>query len=544
VAGQIDLGSTIDGDFFRRRIEKHQCEKSLAYFVRAAWQTVEPGAEYFHNWHVDMICAHLEAITDELELDDGDIYNRLLINVPPGMMKSLLMVFWNAWEWGPRNMAHLRYVCVSHDMGNTIRDNMRVRQIIESDWYREFWGDRVQMKADQNAKTNFENTKGGFRIGASPGGVTGKRGDRVILDDPNSWESANSEAMRDTTNNWFRGALQLRLNRPKYSAIVCIMQRLHEDDVSGVILDGGLGYDAIILPMRYDPDRSAPTKLGFVDPREEPGELLFEARFPRKFVDRVEKTMGPYEVSGQHQQSPTPKGGGIIKDDWWLLLPAGSKYPPFDFVLASLDTAYTEKQENDYSAMTIWGVFSPTTSRTGATSIVNRHGGRGAVERFEIEGAPNIMLVYAWQERASFPDLVKKVAELCSEFKVDKLIIENKAAGISLEQEMRRTFATERFAVQLIDPKSLDKTARLYSVQSIFSEGMVWAPGKTWAEMVIRQVSSFPKGKHDDLVDTVSQALRHLRDIGILTRAPERLHDIEESMRYTGPTRPAPLYPA
>ena len=475
----------------------------------------------------------------------------------------LVAVFWPAWEWGPRNMPATRYVCLSHDMTNTIRDNVRMRRLVMSDWYQAYWGDRLKLTGDQNVKTYFENSATGFRQAASFDSVTGKRGDRIILDDPNSWDSANSEQQRMTTNEWFLGALQSRMNHPKRSAIIVIMQRLHEEDVSGVILEHGgtgLGYDHIMLPMRYDPHRGhlnplgpVSTKLGYDDPRREDGALLFAERFPLGYVDRIEKTMGPYEISGQHQQSPEPKGGGIIKDRWWQLWPQ-EKFPDWDYIIASLDTAYGEKQENDYSALTIWGVFSTRADQRATAQAptqpadryaeLDRYGRRtqNPEPRTIVEGAVKIMLMFAWREKLPFPKLVDKVLTTCREMAVDKIIIENKAAGISIAQELRRIIGGEEFGIQLLDTKSLDKVARLYSVQHLFSESMIYAPDKAWAEMVIREVSSFPKGKHDDLVDTVSQCLRHLRDIGVLTRAPERLQEIEFSKQYTG-RPPASLYP-
>ena len=145
--------------------------------------------------------------------------------------------------------------------------------------------------------------------------------------------------------------------------------------------------------------------------------------------------------------------------------------------------------------------------------------------------------------RSEFHDLVEKVAKTCTALKVDKLLVENKAAGISVSQELRRLYGYEGFAVQLSDPKSMDKLARLYSVQHLFAEKMVFAPDRPWVEEVITQVGQFPKGKHDDLVDTVSMSIRHLRDIGLLTRSPERIHELERQKVYPG-KQDVPLYPA
>jgi predicted phage terminase large subunit-like protein len=152
------------------------------------------------------------------------------------------------------------------------------------------------------------------------------------------------------------------------------------------------------------------------------------------------------------------------------------------------------------------------------------------------------MLMAAWQERLEMPDLVKKVIETCTKMKVDTLLVEAKASGISVSQELRRLYNNEDFGVHLINPGAIDKLSRLYSVQHLFSEGIVYAPDRHWSDLVIRQCEIFPKGTHDDLVDTVSMALRFMRDRGLLTRAPERIAEIDAGRRHVGKA-PTPLYP-
>lgn len=545
--GVIKLPRPVDRTGTLRAIEKRKCEISLAAFVRAAWHIIEPGQSYVHGWHIDFICAHLEAITNGQLNDDGTFYNRLLVNVPPGTMKSLLIgVFWPAWEWGPCNKPHMRYVCASHSLDLAIRDSLRMRRLVTSEWYQGLWGDRVKITGDQNAKAKFETTATGFRQACAFTGITGYRGDRVIVDDPHSVDDANSDAKRETVTTLFKEAVTSRLNNPDESAIVVVMQRLNEGDVSGVILDNDMGYDHIMLPMRFDPHRACVTRLGYADPRDVDGELLFPDRFPLHVVERDEAAMGPYATAGQYAQSPEPRGGGIIKDLWWKLWDR-NEYPGIEYVVASLDTAYTTKSENDPSALTIWGVFS-SPGEGQATRSVDRYGRTIEVAtsyQSEALGATaKVMMMYAWQGKLEIGDLVVKVEEICTRMRVDLLLIENKAAGHSVAQEIRRVFNSASFAVQMYDPKTLDKVARLYSIQHIFSEGMVYAPNKDWAEMVIRQTSSFPRGAHDDLVDTVSMGLKHLRDIGMLTRAPERMAEIEDSKVFHGNSGDAPLYNA
>lgn len=541
----LKLPHPIDVTAQLKAIEKRKCELSLVEFIKAAWHVIEPGQPYIHSWHVDFIAAHLTAITDGVQFDDGTYYNRLLINIPPGFSKSLILnVFWPAWEWGPRNMPHMRYVCVSHAQHLSIRDSIKMRRLVMGEWYQGHWGDRVQLVKDQNQTIKFETTATGFRQSAAAGSVTGARGDRFLIDDPLSVEDAMSATILESRKNWFLEAVPTRLNNPDKSAIIVIMQRLSELDTSGIILDNDMGYDAIVLPMRYEAARSYETKLGYVDPRTEEGELLFAERFPENVVSELEKSLGVYGTAGQLQQIPVPRGGGIIKPHWWQLWEEKT-YPNVEYIVLSLDTAYTEKQENDPSAFTIWGVFHQRTD-TKATRTVDRYGGviETSYSKFgeELGPTPKLMLMYSWSDRLEFHALVTHVAKYAKKYKVDKILIENKASGHSVAQELRRLFRNEDFHVQLLDPKGLDKVSRLHAVQHIFEEGMIYAPDTEWAEACIRQTSSFPKGKNDDIVDTVSQSLNHLRLTGFLTRSAERHRELEDDRQFHGNSANSPLY--
>lgn len=285
-------------------IEREACRRSLVEFIRSAWHVLEPGQPYVHGWHVDAIAEHLTAVSD------GEI-TRLLINIPPGTMKSMLTgVFWPAWEWGPRGAPHTRIIGASHEEGLAIRDTLKMRRLIASDWYQARWP--IALMGDQNAKTKFENDSTGFRQACAVGSMTGNRGDRVTWDDPHSVEAALSAPKRETALRVFQETLPTRLNSPKHSAIIVVMQRLHEADVSGHILESDLGYVHLMLPMEFEPDRRCTTLIGFTDPRTEEGELLFPARFPREVVDRDKKAMGAYATAGQLQQRPAPRAGGFF----------------------------------------------------------------------------------------------------------------------------------------------------------------------------------------------------------------------------------------
>lgn len=214
-------------------IERELCRRSLAEFAQRAWHVLEPGAELKWGWALDAICLHLEAVTD------GRI-TRLLMNVPPGSMKSLLTgVIWPAWEWGPRDMPEKRFIGTAHEETLAIRDSRKCRDLIKSEWYQELWP--LPLASDLDGKREFGNNRKGVRQARSFTSMTGVRGDRVILDDPSSADSANSETKLEATRIAFTETLPTRVNNDK-SAIVVVMQRLNEKDVSGVILSMGLPY--------------------------------------------------------------------------------------------------------------------------------------------------------------------------------------------------------------------------------------------------------------------------------------------------------------
>lgn len=242
------------------------------------------------------------------------------MNVPPGCMKSLLTgVIFPAWEWGPRALPSLRYLGTSHKEPLAIRDNMKCRRLIQSEWYQDRWP--VKLTSDQNEKKKFENNKTGFREAMAFTSMTGSRGDRVLLDDPLSVDGANSDADRMTAEITFTESLPTRLNNAK-SAKIVIMQRLHERDTSGIILAKELGYVHLCLPMEFEAERRCVTMLGFRDPRTEDGELLFPERFSREQVEGLKKVMGSYATAGQFQQRPAPREGGMFKRSWFTFIPA------------------------------------------------------------------------------------------------------------------------------------------------------------------------------------------------------------------------------
>jgi predicted phage terminase large subunit-like protein len=533
---------TLAAHKLREKQEAKVYEGDLIEFANYMWPVVEPAIPFVRGWALSAIAEHLQAVTA------GEI-RRLLINVPPGFSKSLLTnVFWPAWEWGPKNRPWYRYVCASYSNHLTERDNMRCRNIVMSDRYQRLWGNRFRISNEQFTKVKFANDKTGWKLATSTGGIgVGERGDRFVIDDPNNTMMMESEAVRWTTNMWFTEVVPDRLNNPKDSAIVVIQQRLHEEDVSGIALERELGYTHLCVPMEYvphgfvsgydvdgkirnfntwDSEEPQPESIFWQDPRVEENAPAWPERFGPDQIEELKKAKGPYAWAGQYQQSPEIRGGSIIRRDYWKQWEKPKFPESIEYIIASLDSAYTEKEENDPSALTIWGVFRDANKN------------------------PKVILLHAWQERLEIHQLVQKVIASCSGDSetgrppVDRLLIEAKASGLSVSQEIRRIIGFNgQFGIELINPtKQGDKVARAHSVLHLFTDGMIYTPmGYTWCDTVINQAAVFPKGSHDDLVDSMTMALRYLRDFGFALMRDESTFEIEQEFRYRG--RPSALYP-
>jgi predicted phage terminase large subunit-like protein len=557
----LERAAESDDEVERLARIKWESEASLMGFVRRFWHVLEPATQLVDGWALDAICEHLEAVTDGRLL-------RLLINVPPGSSKSILVsVMWPAWEMGPRGMSSERYLTFSYSPTLTERDLRRCRDVIGSPDYQAIWGARVAIDRRQDGGEFFATLSKGWRLASSVGGVgTGLRGSRLICDDVHNVKQSESEKVRDETIRWWREVLPTRLSDPTTGAIVVVMQRVHEGDVAGWIMghDTRSDWCVLMIPMHYDPERHCATSIGWQDPRglddetgeplagvgERPqawceelrkrnGELFWPERFPAWTVDREMETMGPFAVAGQYEQAPTPRGGGLIKAEWWQLWER-PRFPDMDLIVASLDGAYTKKTVNDPSAATVWG-------------------------RFYLDGikAPQFMLLWAWAKRLHIHELVERTARTCLGdwreddelardprpaddlgrvlMRADILLVENKASGASVAQEIVRQHGRQKWRTLLITPKG-DKTGRLLSVEPFFAAGQVWAPDKTWAQDTIDEVSSFPRGAHDDRVDSLAQALAFMRNTGAVRTTREAEDEWLRANTYRKPRRA--LYPA
>ncbi len=464
-----------------RELDRIEAEESLENFICQMWPVLEPNRRLVRGWALGAVCEHLQAITE------GQI-KRLVINIPPGFTKSMTTdVFWPAWEWGPKNLPGMRYVCISYSDVLTIRDNRRCRQVIYYPPYQEMWGDRFQISTEQNAKIRFDTDATGWKIATSlSGGVSGERGDRVIIDDPHKVNEAESDTVRNRVLRDFSEVVTTRVN-DELSAIVVIMQRIHEYDVSGLILARELGYDHLCLPMEYETDHPTPSKtvLDFVDPRRKDGEMLCEGRCSRPFLeDNIKPGLrawgGTYAEAGQLQQRPAPRGGGLFKKTDFIVEDRGPT------------TVVARARGWDLAASD-----APTAKYTAGVKMAIDDEGRvwiEDVERFQgtIHKVETTIAATGQQDgRGVIQDLPQDPG----------------AAGKAQVATFGRLLHGLVFRTS---PESGSKVSRAAPLASQAEGGNLFLVRAPWNDAFIHEAASFPTGMFSDQVDGASRAYARL----------------------------------
>ena len=448
----------------------------LAVFLRRVFAELNPGIEYLDNFHIHVLIDGLE----DLRFGRG---RRLAVAMPPRSLKSLLIsVAYVAWLLG--HNPNLKIICVSY--GQELADKLAsdCRQIMLSAWYqRMFLNTRLAPK--RQSLGNFETTAGGGRFSTSVGGViTGFGADFIIVDDPSKPSECLSDAERATINHWIQHTLFTRLNDKRIGRIIIVMQRLHEDDVIGNVVEKTLG-DFRLLAFsaiaQTDEVHTYKTPFGSKRVARRHGEALHPAREPLDVLAEQKRLLGSHFFSAQYLQAPVPLEGGMVKRAWFR------SYQPFevmnpDRIVQSWDTAAKMGELNDYSVGTTWAIIGK-----------------------------NVYLLDVVRERLELPALKRRVIDEADRWKAERVLIEDKGSGTGLLQELQASgFGKSRAIV----PKG-DKGLRLGSVTPMIEEGRVFLPAvAVWRDDYVYELCGFPGLRNDDQVDSTSQFLAWFREEG------------------------------
>ncbi|GJG88712.1 hypothetical protein tb265_38930 [Gemmatimonadetes bacterium T265] len=486
----------------------------LVDFVRGAWEVLEPDTPFLPNWHVDAVCAHLEAATrsyalTRLDQPDVDAWWRrpairdLLINIPPGFMKSLLgAVFWPAWVW--TFLPGWRGLFCSYAIDLALRDSVKCRTLIESDWYRDTFRPTWALSGDQNVKSYFANSATGFRLCVSVGGrATGFRGHAIVVDDPLNANDTHSEVARAEARTWWDRSMSSRVNDKRTGARVVIMQRLHQEDLTGHLIARG-GYQQLILPLEFEPARKAVTSIGWEDPRTEPGECLFPAMFPPEVIAQTQAELLD-DYPGQYQQRPSAAEGGIFKRDWFRTYDTSP--PKLHSVLLACDANVKATKKGSYAVVQLWG-------RVNA----------------------DLFLLGQIRARLDFPALLDAL-RWASAYRVGAhqlagaKLIEDKANGPAAIATLQR-----QLPGVIAVPVEVSKEARWRSASPYVRAGNVYLPGPgpaaawvracaglvdagtitpadnkpTWVQDFVDELATVPTAADDDQADTATMAILEL----------------------------------
>jgi len=455
-------------------LQKKLSEMSFYEFFKAAWVVVEPAVPLSTNWHHKYICDTLQEECERIIAQKPKTKD-IIINVPFRSTKSLIVtVMFPVWAWikSPK----LRFITSSYSAALSIELATKSRDIIFSDWFKKRWGDVFHIKKDQNLKERYENNFVGMRRATSVGGtVTGQGADFLIVDDPLSPQMANSATERENANEWYRTTFYSRLNQPDIGVRIIIMQRVHEDDLTGFLLgkETRLKYKHICIPAKSGDGNIKPKYLEkFYD---KDTQLFWEDRFSQSTLDDYKSALGSYGYAGQLQQTPTPLDSGMIHKDWFKIDRYRKDDATVNFVI---DPAYTANQKNDPSALLAY------TYKDNKWQIID--------------------CINIYKE---FPELVKFIPQWVQKngyTPKSRIFVEPKASGKSIVQTLVRETGLN---VKEDKPPTKDKVARVSDISASLESGRVSLLNGDWNTEFLDQLTRFPAAKHDDMVDCLVMAV-------------------------------------
>lgn len=452
---------------------RHRC-RTFAGFVKEAWHILEPSNPLVWGWHMDCICEHLQAAIE------GRIRRRLACNIPPGSSKSLLFsVLLQAYLWGPGGRPDLRMVSTSFALRNVTRDTRKTRDLIMSDWYQALW----PMPLIRAGETSFANAQTGTREGVPFTSLVGQRGDLLVVDDPHSLDGAESELDREKAVRRFMERGQFGVNDLVNSYIFVVMQRIHESDLTGAILAREMGYEHIMIPMEYEPERQCITSLGWKDPRSYEGELMDPARMPRQEIELIKKD-NDYAWAGQFQQRPAPREGAMFK---CAELKHVDNVPDGAVYVRGWDIAGSTRKKSPFTVGFLLAWSRPL------LYIVDIERKRAEVHEAEsliVETSRADKIRYGNRVKSSIPQ------DPGQSGKSQKVHLSNRLAGLEF----------------MFSPETGSKEDRAIPFASMVNAGSVRIVGSAplWLQAFLNEASMFPGSAYKDQIDAASRAFAEL----------------------------------
>ena len=430
------------------------------------------------------------------KLATGEI-TRLIVNMPPRHTKSEFASYLlPAWMVG-RN-PKLKIIQATHTGELAIRFGRKAKHLIDSQEYAKIF--KTKLQEDSKAAGRWETAQGGEYFAAGVGGaITGRGADLLIIDDPHSEQDALSETSLENAYEWYTSGPRQRLQPG--GKIILVMTRWSTKDLTGILLkkQGAIKADeweVVEFPAILDEDSKKPKSV-------------WPEYWNIEELEKVKATLPVAKWNAQWMQKPTSEEGALIKREWWRKWDK-DYVPPLQHIIQSYDTAFLKKETADFSAITTWGVFTPND-----------------------DSGPNLILLDCIKGRWEFPELRRRALANYKYWDPETVLIEAKAAGLPLTYELR---AMDIPVVNFTPSKGNDKHARVNSVAPLFESGMIWAPTQKFADEVIEECAAFPHGDHDDLVDSMTQAVMRFRQGGLIQH-PEDYKDpkkVDQKQVYYG----------
>jgi predicted phage terminase large subunit-like protein len=449
--------------------------RDLMSFVHRCFIELNPNQDLSQAPHLQIMAAKLA----DCLMGRGP--KRLIISLPPRSLKSITVsVAAVAWLLGQDPTKQI--ICASYGQDLADKHARDSRTIMMSSFYKRLFPG-TRLSPQKLSVNDFMTTEQGFRMATSVGGViTGRGGNVLIIDDPSKPEDALSETRRTGVNDWYDNTFLSRLNSKEDGIIIIVMQRQHQDDLIGHVLERGEEWDVLSFPAIAEVDERhvVNTVFGpFVYTRTA-GEVLDPKRESLKKLLELKQLIGSYTFSSQYQQNPTPVGGAMVLTDWLKYYDPSGSLPRFSTTLQSWDTANKSGELNDYSVCTTWGLYNG-----------------------------NYYLLDVVRLRLNYPELKRKVIEHIHKYNPRIVLIEDKASGTQLIQDLK---TDGQYRVKPYPPPpQTDKVMRLHAQTAKFESGLVHLPNSApWLAEYVRELTTFPGAKFDDQVDSTTQALDHM----------------------------------